>query len=293
MELHVLEANYYASKVAVENGHDVVDLHYFLRHQIHRRAEDGIHWDMTGHRRITNLVLTHIAQTWGIKLPKHIKMDIDIDTYEIDLNSEKPTPNQYEMNKLEGNQKSGKSIFDVKLNESGKPENDGLVELKVLKAKPSSKSNSPTKRKKKMRGKQWKNKRRSHVPTDTNPYHQTFEYNHQQQGVHNFPPQNQPRNSPQFAPYTQQQTLHQNQYRQQNHGNQFQQQNFENNFFHQQDFRNDNYLMLNFDNGQWQPYQNEEPSYGNMRHFANIEEPPRYNPYQRGRGLGRGQRGFE
>jgi hypothetical protein len=46
------------------------------------------------------------------------------------------------MNKLEGNQKSGKSIFDVKLNESGKPENDGLVELEVLKAKPSSKSNS-------------------------------------------------------------------------------------------------------------------------------------------------------
>ena len=220
-------------------------------------------------------------------------MNIDIDTYEIDLDSEKPTPNQYEMNKLEGNQKSGKSIFDVKLNESGKPENDGLVEVEVPKAKPSSKSNSPTKRKKKMRGKQWKNKRRSHVPTDTNPYHQTFEYNHQQQGVHNFPPQNQPRNSPQFAPYTQQQTLHQNQYRQQNHGNQFQQQNFENNFFHQQDFRNDNYLMLNFDNGQWQPYQNEEPSYGNMRHFPNIEEPPRYKPYQRGRGLGRGQRGFE
>jgi hypothetical protein len=92
-------------------------------------------------------------------------------------------------------QKSGKSIFDVKLNESGKPENDGLVEVEVPKAKPSSKSNSPTKQNKKMRGKQWKNKRRSHVPTDTNPYHQTLEYNHQQQEVHNFPPQNQPRNS--------------------------------------------------------------------------------------------------
>jgi hypothetical protein len=77
------------------------------------------------------------------------------------------------MNKLEGNQKSGKSIFDVKLNESGKPENDGLVEVEEPKAKPSSKSNSPTKRNKKMRSKQWKNKRRSHVPTDTNPYHQT------------------------------------------------------------------------------------------------------------------------
>ena len=137
-----------------------------------------------------------------MKMPKHIKMNIDIDTYKIDLNSEKPTLNQYEMNKLEGNQKSGKSIFDVKLNESGKPENDGLVEAEVPKAKPSSKSNSPTKWNKKMRGKQWKNKRRSHVPTDTNPYHQTFEYNHQQQGVHNFPPQNQPRISPQFASYS-------------------------------------------------------------------------------------------
>jgi hypothetical protein len=30
----------------------------------------------------------------------------------------------------------------------------------------------------KMRGKQWKNKRRSHVPTDITPHHQTFEYNH-------------------------------------------------------------------------------------------------------------------
>jgi hypothetical protein len=50
-------------------------------------------------------------------------------TYEIYLNSEKPTLNQYEMNKLEGNQKSGKSIFDIKFNESGKPENDGLVEV--------------------------------------------------------------------------------------------------------------------------------------------------------------------
>jgi hypothetical protein len=37
-------------------------------------------------------------------MPKHIKMNIDIDTYEIYLNSEKPTLNQYEMNKLEGNQ---------------------------------------------------------------------------------------------------------------------------------------------------------------------------------------------
>ena len=46
-----------------------------------------------------------------------MNVDIYIDTYEMDLNSEKPTLNQYEMNKLEGNQKSGKSIFVAKLNE--------------------------------------------------------------------------------------------------------------------------------------------------------------------------------
>ena len=53
------------------------------------------------------------------RMPKHFKMNVDIyiDTYEMDLNSEKPTLNQYEMNKLEGNQKSGKSIFVAKLNE--------------------------------------------------------------------------------------------------------------------------------------------------------------------------------
>ena len=59
-----------------------------------------------------------------------------------------------------------------------------LYNQKYPKAKPSSKSNSPTKWNKKTRGTQWKNKRRSHVPTDTTPHHQTFEYNHQPQGVH-------------------------------------------------------------------------------------------------------------
>ena len=72
-----------------------------------------------------------------------------------------------------------------------------LYKQKCPKGKHSSKSNSPTKWNKKMRGNQWKNKRRSHVPTDTNPH------NHQQQGAHNSPPQNQPRHSPlHLTPYS-------------------------------------------------------------------------------------------
>ena len=122
MELHVLEANYYASKAAIEHGHDVIDLHYFLRHQIHRRAEDGIHWDMTGHRRITNLILTQIAQTWDVKLPRHIKVMIDGEVFESEKDSEYRENQNDEkfqskmQNKIntnsESNESNFRSIFD-------------------------------------------------------------------------------------------------------------------------------------------------------------------------------------
>ena len=46
---------------------DILDLHYHLRHQLQRRAEDGVHWDQTAHRRISNLILSHIANAWGVK----------------------------------------------------------------------------------------------------------------------------------------------------------------------------------------------------------------------------------
>ncbi|XP_071090826.1 PC-esterase domain-containing protein 1A-like isoform X1 [Haliotis cracherodii] len=73
LRLDILEANYYAAKVVVENDFDVLDLHYFLRYQLHRRADDGIHWDMTAHRRMTNLLLTHISDAWGFLLPGNVQ----------------------------------------------------------------------------------------------------------------------------------------------------------------------------------------------------------------------------
>lgn len=69
LRLDILEANFYASQVAVTQGFDVLDLHYYLRHQLHRRAMDGIHWDMTAHRRITNLLMTHITEAWDEEFP--------------------------------------------------------------------------------------------------------------------------------------------------------------------------------------------------------------------------------
>lgn len=44
----VLEANHYAYLIMKEFKLDVLDLHYFFRRQIQRRAKDGIHWDATG-----------------------------------------------------------------------------------------------------------------------------------------------------------------------------------------------------------------------------------------------------
>ena len=44
----VLEANKYAVNVIEEFKLDLLDLHYYFRNQIQRRAKDGIHWDPTG-----------------------------------------------------------------------------------------------------------------------------------------------------------------------------------------------------------------------------------------------------
>jgi hypothetical protein len=61
LRLDILEANFYAQQVVVSHGFDLLDLHYYFRNQLHRRAGDGVHWDQTAHRRMTNLLLTHIS----------------------------------------------------------------------------------------------------------------------------------------------------------------------------------------------------------------------------------------
>ena len=34
---------------------------------------DGVHWDMTAHRRMTNLILSHVALAWKTKPPRHAR----------------------------------------------------------------------------------------------------------------------------------------------------------------------------------------------------------------------------
>ncbi|XP_065303945.1 PC-esterase domain-containing protein 1A-like [Dermacentor albipictus] len=70
LRFHVLEANSFCRETADKFGIDVVDIHYHLRMLLEHRAKDGIHWLPLAVRLCTNLLLTHIALSWGSKMPE-------------------------------------------------------------------------------------------------------------------------------------------------------------------------------------------------------------------------------
>ncbi|GFR33514.1 PC-esterase domain-containing protein 1A [Trichonephila clavata] len=80
LRFHVVEANHYARKIVVENGFDVLDSHYHLKMQIHRRSNDGVHWLPPAIRYVTNLLLTHISLAWNVPLP-HRYESVNLEKY--------------------------------------------------------------------------------------------------------------------------------------------------------------------------------------------------------------------
>lgn len=69
LRLDILEANKFAAELVSSFEYDVLDLHYWFRgHQDHR-VKDGIHWDNESTRQMTNLLLTRIADAWGLGRP--------------------------------------------------------------------------------------------------------------------------------------------------------------------------------------------------------------------------------
>lgn len=67
----VMEANFYSSSEAVRRGFDVLDLHFHFRHAGQHRLSDGVHWDERAHRYLSQLLLAHVADAWGVVLPAH------------------------------------------------------------------------------------------------------------------------------------------------------------------------------------------------------------------------------
>ncbi|XP_053114625.1 PC-esterase domain-containing protein 1A isoform X2 [Hemicordylus capensis] len=65
----IIEGNFYGATLAGFHLFDVLDLHYNFRRDLGNRVKDGIHWNNVVHRRITNLLLTHVADAWGVVIP--------------------------------------------------------------------------------------------------------------------------------------------------------------------------------------------------------------------------------
>ncbi|XP_068928386.1 LOW QUALITY PROTEIN: PC-esterase domain-containing protein 1A [Petaurus breviceps papuanus] len=65
----VLEANFYCSMLADGHHFDVLDLHFHFRHAVRHRRLDGIHWDQHAHRHLSQLLLAHVAEAWGVEVP--------------------------------------------------------------------------------------------------------------------------------------------------------------------------------------------------------------------------------
>lgn len=66
----VVEGNFYSATLAGDHCFDVLDLHFHFRHAVRHRHRDGVHWDQHAHRHLSHLLLAHVADAWGVELPK-------------------------------------------------------------------------------------------------------------------------------------------------------------------------------------------------------------------------------
>jgi hypothetical protein len=70
LRFDVVISNFHAQQVANDHNIDVLDLHHHFRELTNWRKADGIHWGNLAHRRITQLILTHVCESWGVGLPQ-------------------------------------------------------------------------------------------------------------------------------------------------------------------------------------------------------------------------------
>jgi len=77
MRFNVMEANLMVATKTASHGFDVVDLHYWMLHQIHKRMPDGIHWTQDAVRHQVLIILTHFCLSRDIKLPGHSQRTLD------------------------------------------------------------------------------------------------------------------------------------------------------------------------------------------------------------------------
>ncbi|XP_049729492.1 PC-esterase domain-containing protein 1B-like [Elephas maximus indicus] len=69
LRVDVVEANFYRAAEASRLGFDVLDLQFHFRHSWQHLQPDGLHWNEHAHRRLSQLLLAHLGDAWGMDLP--------------------------------------------------------------------------------------------------------------------------------------------------------------------------------------------------------------------------------
>uniref|UniRef100_A0A8C9DIG0 PC-esterase domain containing 1B n=1 Tax=Prolemur simus TaxID=1328070 RepID=A0A8C9DIG0_PROSS len=69
LKASVVEANFHSSVEAKKHNFDVLDLHFHFRHAREHLQPDGVHWNQYAHRHLSQLLLAHLADAWGVELP--------------------------------------------------------------------------------------------------------------------------------------------------------------------------------------------------------------------------------
>ena len=72
----IAHANLRASKLVNDHLWDYLDAQYWFRQShVDHRQSDGIHWNAKAHRWLTNVLLSHIGEAWGIGLPTFVSFE--------------------------------------------------------------------------------------------------------------------------------------------------------------------------------------------------------------------------
>ncbi|XP_018424014.1 PREDICTED: PC-esterase domain-containing protein 1A-like [Nanorana parkeri] len=66
----IIEGNFYSATLANLHKMDVMDMHYHFRFDLRARTRDSIHWNQLAHRKYTQILMSHIAQAWGVQAPE-------------------------------------------------------------------------------------------------------------------------------------------------------------------------------------------------------------------------------
>ncbi|XP_075711549.1 PC-esterase domain-containing protein 1A-like isoform X1 [Rhinoderma darwinii] len=67
---NIVEGNFFSATLADLHKLDVLDLHYHFRCNLRLRCRDAVHWNQLAHRMYTQILLSHVAQAWGVEAPK-------------------------------------------------------------------------------------------------------------------------------------------------------------------------------------------------------------------------------